>query len=81
MEAETLRRLAPRLGISSAGVLGYVQRGCWGSPPPGCWAASDEDDDEIPRKQARTDTADKEKDYEEWKRKILENAAKAAKPK
>ncbi|CAJ0967621.1 unnamed protein product [Ranitomeya imitator] len=41
----------------------------------------EEEDEEIPRKQVRTDTADKEKDYEEWKRKILENAAKAAKPK
>ncbi|XP_044126425.1 origin recognition complex subunit 6 [Bufo gargarizans] len=45
--------------------------------------ASDEEDDEIPRKQARAETeaAHQEKDYEEWKRKILENAAKAAKPK
>lgn len=42
--------------------------------------ALNEEEDEIPRKQARTDTANKEKDYEEWKRKILENAAKATKP-
>ncbi|XP_073516024.1 origin recognition complex subunit 6 [Phyllobates terribilis] len=44
-------------------------------------ASDEEEDEEIPRKQSRTDTADKEEDYEEWKRKILENAAKAAKPK
>lgn len=45
------------------------------------WTAlNEEEDDEIPRKQARTDTANKEKEYEEWKRKILENAAKATKP-
>ncbi|XP_073416918.1 origin recognition complex subunit 6 isoform X2 [Dendrobates tinctorius] len=41
----------------------------------------EEDDEEIPRKQARVDPADKERDYEEWKRKILENAARATKPK
>lgn len=40
----------------------------------------EDEDDEIPHKQARSETASKEKDYEEWKRKILENAAKAAKP-
>ncbi|CAN2389369.1 DNA replication origin binding, partial [Pristimantis euphronides] len=38
------------------------------------------EEDEIPRKQARSETANKDLDYEEWKRKILENAAKAAKP-
>ncbi|XP_053305163.1 origin recognition complex subunit 6 [Spea bombifrons] len=38
---------------------------------------ADEDEGEVPCKQARSDT-DKERDYEEWKRRILENAAKAA---
>lgn len=33
-----------------------------------------EDYDEIPRKQPKTET---KQDYEEWKRRILENAAKA----
>lgn len=33
-----------------------------------------EDDDEMPRKQPKTET---KQDYEEWKKKILENAAKA----
>ncbi|XP_075694540.1 origin recognition complex subunit 6 isoform X2 [Rhinoderma darwinii] len=41
--------------------------------------ASDEDE-EIPRKQARTEDGNKERDYEEWKKNILENATKAAKP-
>ncbi|XP_056381681.1 origin recognition complex subunit 6 isoform X2 [Hyla sarda] len=44
--------------------------------------ASDEEDEdeEIPRKHVCTEAENKEKDYEEWKRRILENAAKAAKP-
>ncbi|XP_068116238.1 origin recognition complex subunit 6 isoform X1 [Hyperolius riggenbachi] len=37
----------------------------------------DEDADDVPRKQACSEPADKEGDYEEWKRKILEKAAKA----
>ncbi|XP_063293485.1 origin recognition complex subunit 6 [Pelobates fuscus] len=37
----------------------------------------DEDEDELPRKKAHTESANKERDYEEWKRKILENASKA----
>ncbi|XP_066439140.1 origin recognition complex subunit 6 isoform X1 [Eleutherodactylus coqui] len=41
--------------------------------------ASDDEDEDVPRKQARSSDADVE-DYEEWKRKILENATKAAKP-
>ncbi|KAG8562713.1 hypothetical protein GDO81_015782, partial [Engystomops pustulosus] len=41
--------------------------------------ASDEEDEEVPRKQARTEATNQEKDYEEWKRRILENAARAAK--
>ncbi|KAG9474864.1 hypothetical protein GDO78_003364 [Eleutherodactylus coqui] len=41
--------------------------------------ASDDEDEDVPRKQARRSDADVE-DYEEWKRKILENATKAAKP-
>ncbi|NXN14497.1 ORC6 protein, partial [Indicator maculatus] len=36
--------------------------------------AASEDDDEIPCKQPKTET---KQDYEEWKKKILENAAKA----
>ncbi|OXB67746.1 hypothetical protein ASZ78_010348 [Callipepla squamata] len=35
---------------------------------------SEDDNDEIPRKQPKTET---KQDYEEWKRRILENAAKA----
>ncbi|XP_072278535.1 origin recognition complex subunit 6 [Pyxicephalus adspersus] len=37
----------------------------------------DEEDEEHPHKQVRTKAEKKEIDYEEWKRKILENAAKA----
>ncbi|XP_069824673.1 origin recognition complex subunit 6 isoform X2 [Dendropsophus ebraccatus] len=43
-------------------------------------ASDDEDEEEIPRKQVCKETENKEKDYEEWKRRILENAAKASKP-
>ncbi|KAM9301987.1 origin recognition complex subunit 6 [Gastrophryne carolinensis] len=38
---------------------------------------SEEEDEEVPRKQTCPDPADKERDYEEWKRRILANAAKA----
>ncbi|XP_075045320.1 origin recognition complex subunit 6 [Mixophyes fleayi] len=38
-----------------------------------------EEDDEVPRKPATSsDPAIRERDYEEWRRKILENAAKAS---
>ncbi|XP_063802092.1 origin recognition complex subunit 6 isoform X2 [Pseudophryne corroboree] len=38
------------------------------------------EEDEVPRKQACSEPATKERDYEEWKRKILENAAKTGNP-
>ncbi|KAM8946005.1 origin recognition complex subunit 6 [Pelodytes ibericus] len=37
----------------------------------------EEDEDELPRKQTQSERANKEQEYEEWRRKILENAAKA----
>lgn len=36
--------------------------------------SEDDDDDEVPCKQPKTET---KQDYEEWKKRILENAAKA----
>ncbi|XP_018430313.1 PREDICTED: origin recognition complex subunit 6 [Nanorana parkeri] len=36
------------------------------------------EEEEFPRKQVRSEPESKERDYEEWKRKILQNAAKAA---
>ncbi|KAM5127410.1 origin recognition complex subunit 6 [Mantella aurantiaca] len=38
----------------------------------------EEEDEASPSKQARAEPENKERDYEEWKRKILQNAAKAA---
>ncbi|KAM4721731.1 origin recognition complex subunit 6 [Rhinophrynus dorsalis] len=37
------------------------------------------DEDEVPRKQQSIEPADKVLEYEEWRRKILENASKVAK--
>ncbi|XP_040185405.1 origin recognition complex subunit 6 [Rana temporaria] len=39
---------------------------------------SEDDDEEIPHKRARSEPENKEQVYEEWKRKILLNASKAA---
>lgn len=39
-----------------------------------CFLTGSEEDEELPCKQPKTETI---QDYEEWKKKILENAAKA----
>ncbi|KAM4614471.1 origin recognition complex subunit 6 [Discoglossus pictus] len=41
--------------------------------------ADEGEEDDVPRKQPRPSSANKAQEYEEWKRRILENAAKAAK--
>ncbi|NXF23928.1 ORC6 protein, partial [Rhodinocichla rosea] len=41
---------------------------------PSCFLTGSEEDEELPCKQPKTET---NQDYEEWKKKILENAAKA----